>query len=446
MASFPSLIPRLAGLTALAVLPATAGPVTLEVGPGRAFGRIADANARAVPGTVIEVHPLPDGQPYRREAVLVTTRDLTIRAVPAAGEARVRIDGSGFDYSGAGRVPRAIFQFNPGADGGVLEGFELTGAHNGSHNGAGVRINQANRVTVRNCHVFGNDMGAMSNGDGGTAAASGQLFESCIFDHNGSLEEPGYNHNLYLGGTDVTLRFCEAYASLTGHNVKSRAHVTRLEYCYIHDSSNRELDLVDAPETARPDSHAVVLGCVITKARACTGNRAVIHFGQDGGREHDGTLFLIHDTIITPFAAPVVQLSAGKAGAQLIGNLFVGGTGHGQAVAGVIGTGALQNVQGRFNVFGRGFAEPPGTGLRALENVYGFEDAGLFGNPPAAGRFRPVRPVPSPEGIGRPESVAGPRLPGVGDQAPLWQYHHPAGGERRPEEPRGRTAGAYAAE
>ena len=239
---------------------------------------------RPQPGDVILIYPREGGQPYEKTAVFVRQKDLTFRGVPAKGAKYVKISGKGFDYSGAGSTPRAIFQFNPGTDGCALEGFELSAAHNDSHNGAGVRINQANHVTVRNCSIHDNDMGIMSNGDGSLTAAVNQRIEHCEIHHNGDPADPGYNHNLYLGGTSVTLRFCEVHHSLTGHNVKSRAHHTRVEYCYIHDSANREFDLVDAADTAQPDSHAVLLGNVIVKDPQCAGNRTAIHFGQDGGK------------------------------------------------------------------------------------------------------------------------------------------------------------------
>ena len=138
----------------------------LEVGPGKPFARIEDANANAQPGDVILVYPLPSHRQYEKTAVFVRQKNLTFRGVSADGKPLVAINGRGFDYSGAGSTPRAIFQFNPGTDHCTLEGFELVGAHNSSHNGAGVRINQANHVTVRNCSIHGNDMGVMSNGDG----------------------------------------------------------------------------------------------------------------------------------------------------------------------------------------------------------------------------------------------------------------------------------------
>ena len=311
-------------LLAIAVgllLAATAAAANLEVGPGQPFTRIEDAAAKAAPGDVILIHPREGGQPYEKTAVFVRQKGLTFRGVPAKGEKYVKISGKGFDYSGSGSTPRAIFQFNKGTDDCTLEGLELFAAHNASHNGAGVRINQANNVTVRNCSIHDNDMGIMSNGDGSLTAAVNQRIEHCEIHHNGDPADPGYNHNLYLGGTSVTLRFCEVHHSLTGHNVKSRAHNTRVEYCYIHDSANREFDLVDAAETAKPDSHAVLMGNVIVKDPKCPGNRTTIHFGRDGKQEHDGTIFLMFNTILTPFIAPVVEFSTPKAKAVLTATL-----------------------------------------------------------------------------------------------------------------------------
>ncbi len=132
-------------------------------------------------------------------------------------------------------TPRAIVQFEPGAGGCVLEGFELTNARNRSSNGAGVRINQANDVVVRRCDIH----------------------------HNGSQRRAGFNHNLYLGGTSVRVTAFEIYALTTGHNYKSRAHYNWVETSFIHDSANGEFDIVDgAGNTDSSGSHAVLPGVV----------------------------------------------------------------------------------------------------------------------------------------------------------------------------------------
>ena len=146
----------------------------MAVGEGEKFPRIEAALAAAKPGDTINVHPLPGNRPYEKVALMVREPGVSIRAV---GRRRIPLDGKGFDYSGRGSVPRAIVQFHEGAHGSSIEGFELRGAHNGSHNGAGVRINQANDVTVRHCTIHHNDMGIMSNGNGTPHAAAGQLIE-----------------------------------------------------------------------------------------------------------------------------------------------------------------------------------------------------------------------------------------------------------------------------
>ena len=342
----------------LILLAAVATAKELTVGPGKTFARIEDAVAQAKSGDVILVHAKGDGLAYIRPAVLVKVSNLTIRGVGG----HVRLDGTGFNYSGAGSVPRAMFQFQRGADGCVLEGFEMFGARGESHNGAGVRINQANRVTIRSCNIHGNDMGIMSNGDGSLKISADQLIERCEIHHNGSKEEPGFNHNLYLGGASVTLRYCEVHHSITGHNVKSRAHITRVEFSYIHHSSNREFDLVEARETAFPGSDAVLVGNVIAKGDDCAGNRAVIHFGRDGGGKRVGTLRLSFNTIVTPFVSPIMQLTTSDARALLVGNLIVGKrtslaratsgqvTGKENWLAGVVGADALD---AKTNTFGK---------------------------------------------------------------------------------------------
>jgi hypothetical protein len=379
----------------------------LRVGPGQPFARIEEAHAKAQAGDVIEVYP----GPYEKVAVYVTQKNLTFRAVAAKKGERVRLSGKGFDYSGEGRTPRAIFQFNPGADGGRVEGFELTGATNGSDNGAGVRINGAHRVTISDCGIHGNDMGIMSNG------AADQTIEHCRIHENGSERRPGLNHNLYLGGESVTLRFCEVDRSLTGHNVKSRARVTRVEYCYIHDSANREFDLVDAAETAAAGSHAWLVGNLIVKARDMKGNKGAIHFGQDGGGERDGTIYLIHNTIVHPYVSPLLDLSASRARARLIGNIvWDGGRSPGkQEVASGRNGADTARVEGHANWFSSGFGLA-GTKLDPSKNAQG-RDPGFAD--PSKGDYRLKTSIPGPT----LKELEGERLE--------WQYKHPCGKEKR---------------
>lgn len=434
---------------ALLLVSSFAWAATLEVGPGKPFARIEEANAEAQAGDVILVYPRADGQPYEKTAIYVRQKNLTFRGVPGENNRWVSISGEGFDYSGRGSTPRAIFQFNSGTDGCLLEGFELSGAHNSSHNGAGVRINQANHVTVRNCSIHHNDMGIMSGGDGTTAAGVNQRIEHCEIHHNGDPADPGYNHNLYLGGTSVTLSFCEIHSSLTGHNVKSRAHHTRVQYCYVHHSANREFDLVDAADTTRPESHAVLLGNVIVKNPRSQGNRTVIHFGQDGGKDHVGTLYLVFNTIITPFIAPAVELSAPGAKAYLAGNLVSDGgiRQANQKVSEVRGGARPENVAGKHNWFSGGFEAGAVAGLDPQTNLFRRADAPLF-IAPNRHDYRLTKAAldlaSGPSSLGQLRLPAVPGAVGIGDEAlPAWEYRHPSGKQQRPKEERV-TLGAYA--
>jgi len=328
-----------------------------NVGPNQQFAHIEEAMAKAQPGDVIEVQPQPDEHAYEQVALDVDKPRITIRAAAPAGK-RVQLSGRGFNFTGHGSVPRAIVQFDVNATGCVLEGFELCGAHNESHNGAGVRINQANDVTIRACEIHDNDMGLMSNGDGTLNRAQNQRIETCVIHHNGDRGEPGYNHNLYLGGASVTLSGCEIYSSLTGHNVKSRAHKIEIRDCLIHDAANRELDFVDSPETTFPGSDAILVSNKLTKALNCAGNREVLNFGRDGGKNRDGTLRLEHNTIRTPFSAPVVRLSAPQTRVMFNQNLIEnsGNQNSGQTLVDSGASTAPDAVQGRDNKISSSFA------------------------------------------------------------------------------------------
>jgi hypothetical protein len=329
-----------------------------KVGPGQPYAKLEDAYA-AIPAegdADIIVYPQVADTPYTQPVLQINKPNVRFW-----GQGNIKLDGSGFNYNGVGSTPRAVFQFNLGADGGQVTNFEICNARNESNNGAAVRINQANNVRIIDCQIHDCDMGVMSNGEVSAATAADQWIGYCSIYSNGNLTDPGYNHNLYLGGTSVTIHACEVYGALTGHNIKSRAHFNRIEYCYVHDSANREFDLVDqAGNTDQQGSHSLLLGNVIMKDPDCAGNRAVIHFGQDGGSAHDGDLLLIHNTIGTPFISPVVTLSAANAGANLVNNAVwdMAANQSGQVLIEAVNGASLNNVRGNNNWLSSEFAVP----------------------------------------------------------------------------------------
>ena len=276
----------------------------LTVGPGQRFARPEAALAAARPGDTIEIVAPADGElVVERAALLVTVSGLTLRA-----SGRIVLDGAGFEYSGAGSIPRAIVQVEPAASGVTIEGLVFRNAHNESGNGAGVRVNGANGVTVRACEIFACDMGVMSSGGHGQGAE--QRYEDCLVHDNGSATMSGFSHNLYLGGEGVTLERCEVRDSTHGHNLKSRSRVLVARDCAFLNSAEREIDLVDSDLTESPGADAVLEGCAIVKRAEMSGNRGVLQFGRDGARQRRGTLTLRGCRVRTSYVSAVVTLSS----------------------------------------------------------------------------------------------------------------------------------------
>ena len=356
----------------------------LEVGPGKVYARIEEAVAAAKGGDTILVYPDPAG--YPRTAINIQVASLTIRGI---GPKPIPIKGDGFDYSGSGKVPRAIVQIEPSGTRAKLENLDLSGAHNQSFNGAGVRIHAASNVTVRDCIIHDNDMGIMSNGkEGDPRAASNQLIEYCLIERNGNGKDPGYNHNLYLGGTSVKLSHCEIRNSTTGHNVKSRAHYIEVEGCYIHNAANREIDLPEAWDTSRPNSNALLIGNRIVKDPKCVGNRGVIHFGKEKGTRM-GNLYMFGNTIVTPFASPVVLVTSPTTTILAQYNFLLN---REQAKAVLFkGEGVDLKIEATNNRISMGYGEVPG-------NTTGKSRSELFGKDPTT--YLGPRFVTAPGGVG----------------------------------------------
>jgi hypothetical protein len=434
-------------IIALALYVAASGALaeTLTIGPDKKFQRLEEALAAANPGDVLLVSPRANNEPHAKVALLVTKPGLVIRADRAAGAPLVKLSGEKFEYTGRGAVPRAVVQFNPEAAGCTLEGFDISGAANAAHNAAGVRINQADNVVIRDCDIHHNNMGVMSGGSGTGRGGANQLIEKCAVHHNGERDEPGGSHNLYLGGSCVTVRFCEVDHALGGHNIKSRAHYTRIEYSYIHDSAHRELDLVESSDTRDPHSDAVVIGCVIAKDPRCAGNPEVIHFGQDGGGEHDGSLFVVYSTIVTPHAGAVVMLTAPKSRAMLIGNVIdaAGAKTAGQALG---GGPSVRKIEGVGNWLSAGYTEKltaTGVDLRSCHVALGpiplFVDA-------ARRDFHLAAPIEMVVDVGPTlDKFAIPTAPGAAQQPTTldWEYLAPHNGQRRTVRGAGLDLGAF---
>ncbi len=316
-------------MIAIASLPAA----VREVGPGKTYASLATLPTLN-PGDEVRIFPGTYAEVRRWTASGTAAAPITIRGV---GATRPRFDASGKDVSGAGSLPRAVFQIE--ASHVIIDNLEFANARNGN-NGAGLRITGGGTgvsgVTVRNCHIHDNDMGVMSDG------CDDVLIDGCEIDANGTALFSGYSHNLYLGGTTVTIRGCHIHDAPYGQNVKSRAHFTALLYNHIADSQDGEVGLVDAAATAGSNSNAVLIGnVIISKPRGSGWNSGrFISFGTDGGGGHTGTIYAMHNTCIAGTPS-IIFLTSNRPEAGIVArnNVFTGSANLVSAAGAVSGAG-----------------------------------------------------------------------------------------------------------
>ncbi len=145
----------------------------------------------------------------------------------------------------------------------------------------------------------------------------------------------------------------------------------------------------------------------------------------------------LFNTIVTPFISPVVELSAPKASAELVGNLIWDGgqRQNGQKLIAVRAGAVLENASGKQNRLGGMFAGLEGTALDGATNVIRRFDASPFAAPTqhdyrllAAGARQLGTPLDA-------KQIPLPATPGAtatdGDLPLAWQYRHPADKQRR---------------
>lgn len=219
------------------------------------------------------------------------SRPITLRG-QGSGEGRPLLDGTGFNCTGAGPMPRALLQVE--GDYWRIENLRFAHARNDSGNGAGIRVTGSRAVWVRGCQIVRCDMGMMSD-------HCGELtLERCEVGFCGSPEKYfGYSHSLYLGGDRAHLRSCYIHDAVCGLNIKWRGRWIEVSGCWIEASNEGEFSIVDGDESARPDAHALIQGCTVISKPDRTGNhQKFIHFGQDMGGARNGNLYLFHNRLV----------------------------------------------------------------------------------------------------------------------------------------------------
>ena len=277
-------------MLALAATPAWA--TTYPVGTSRTYKSPCLLVAAVVlqPGDIVEVDPGTYTDACQLTASGTAAMPITLRGVPGP---RPVFDATGLDLSGAGSVPRAIFQFTGGSHWRVQH-LELKNATNSSANGAAFRLTAGSLdVIIDDVSVHDCQDGFMSDGPATLTVRASEVF------HNGAGD--GYSHNFYVQGQSIVLIGNHIHDSNGGQNVKVRSHDAFIAYNLIENAGNYEIDLIqNPPQTDAPNANAILIGNVIVRPASAANNSQVILWGTDNAADsaRNGSLFALSNTFI----------------------------------------------------------------------------------------------------------------------------------------------------
>ncbi|HEY8086200.1 MAG TPA: hypothetical protein VIF09_00095, partial [Polyangiaceae bacterium] len=223
-------------------------------------------------------------------------------------------DGTGNDLSGAGSVPRAIFQFT-GASHWRVSHLELKNATGSSGNGAAFRATaSSDDDVVSDNSIHDCEDGLMSDGSGTFTIQNNEIF------HNGAND--GQTHNMYLDSDTVRIVGNYIHDSNGGQNVKLRVHYAEVLYNFIANAGNYEMDLIQGPPlTDQPDSNVVMIGNVLVRNPNAANHGQTIVFGSDNPAQtgRNGSFYAINNTfVMTASTNSLVHAIAPPAGAQIL--------------------------------------------------------------------------------------------------------------------------------
>ena len=201
----------------------------------------------------------------------------------------------------------------------TIENIEFSNAMVQSSNGAGIRQEGSNLI-VKDCIFVGNEMGILA---GGTIPNCKILIEYCEFKNNGSIENPGYQHNIYINYID-TLVFRFNYtqnAIASGHEFKSRAYNNFIMYNRISNTNSIDSRNIDLPNGGT----ALIVGNIIEQGQNSE-NSNIIGYGLEGLKNPSPhNLYVVNNTIVNrKSTGSFVHTTEGTDTLLLYNNVMVG--------------------------------------------------------------------------------------------------------------------------
>lgn len=280
-------------------VPSSADAEILRVGPDQRFGLPSHAAAVAQDGDTVEIA----GGEYRGDVAVWTQDNLTLRGLGTG--AHLRADGVSAEGKGIWVIT--------GRDV-LVENLEFSGAQVPDRNGAGIRHLGTN-LTIRNCHFHNNENGILASKGTGNIT-----IENSVFNNNGHGD--GLSHNIYVGQIDsLTITASYFHHAYIGHNIKSRARVTRISYSKIMDGADGQSSyLVDIPN----GGNAILIGNILQQGPQAE-NGTLVAYSAEARNSKFGELFLINNTLINDRRAGLfLKVSTPYARVHVQNNIFLG--------------------------------------------------------------------------------------------------------------------------
>jgi tetratricopeptide repeat protein len=275
------------------------GRRVLKVGPGQQLQLPSDAARVAQDNDIIEI----EGGRYAGDVALWKQSGLLLRGV----NSRPHLDSQGRTAQEQGIW---VFRGNDI----VVENIEFSGAKSRTRNGSGIRFFGRN-LTVRESYFHDNEDGVLT----WNAPDGDILIERSVFARNGAGD--GQSHNIYIGRVRTfTLRFSYSHDSVSGHEVKSRARINRIEYNRLTDEENGNSSyLIDLPE----GGFGYVLGNVLEKGER-TENPNAISFAAELRDVKEGGLWVVNNSFYNRRVDGTFVANRSKLPALVVNNVLAG--------------------------------------------------------------------------------------------------------------------------
>lgn len=271
----------------------------LTVGPGGRYEQPSAAAEAAQDGDVVDIV----AGVYKSDAAVWRANDLTICGLGGG----VQLEANGKAAEG-----KAIWVIK--GDRVRVENVLFSGAKVSSMNGAGIRA-EGNDLTVRQCRFTDNENGILA----GDRADSTITVENSIFTHNGAGD--GRSHNIYVGKIKrLEIRYSTLQEALIGHQVKSRARETIVEYSRMMDGADGRASYeIDVPNGGL----AVLVGNVIQKGPDAD-NWTLVSYGAEGVQHADNRLYAANNTLVNDRNSGIFVQAPKDIPCMLFNNVFAG--------------------------------------------------------------------------------------------------------------------------